>query len=44
MDNQYTRKEKICPLANDYCNREDKDCNVCISKEDNYQLKENAKY
>ena len=25
-DNEYTRKEKICPLIGDYCNEEHKDC------------------
>lgn len=34
MDNEFTRKEKICPLAGDYCDERDKCCNDCIDKED----------
>lgn len=33
MENKYTRKEIICPLANALCDREDKDCNICIGEE-----------
>lgn len=43
MDNKYTRKEIICPLCNDYCNKEDCNCNICISEEDKYQIQESLK-
>lgn len=33
MDNEFTRKEVKCPLLGEYCNREDKDCNICIGEE-----------
>ena len=37
MDNEYTRKEKVCPLIGDYCNEEHKDCDRCIAEEDAWQ-------
>ena len=36
-DNEYTRKEQICPLVGDYCNEEDKNCDKCISDEEIYE-------
>lgn len=43
MDNQYTKKELKCPLANNFCDKEDKDCNRCIVEEDEYQKEQNIK-
>lgn len=37
MDNEFTRKEKPCPLSGELCDREDKDCNYCIAEEEKYQ-------
>ena len=33
-NNEYTRKEKVCPLIGDYCNEEHKNCDRCIAEED----------
>lgn len=37
MDNEYTRKEKVCPLISDYCNEELKNCDRCVAEEDAWQ-------
>lgn len=37
MDNEFTRKEKECPIAGALCNQDHKDCNICISIEEAYQ-------
>ena len=37
MDNEYTRKEKQCPLIGDICDCFHKDCSLCILYEDQYQ-------
>lgn len=37
MNNEFTRKEKVCPLIGDYCNEERKDCNRCIAEENAWQ-------
>lgn len=36
-DNEYTRKEKECPLIGDYCDEEHKNCDRCIAEEDAWQ-------
>ena len=39
MGNEFTRKEKPCPLsATEFCDREDKDCNYCIAEETEYEM------
>lgn len=40
MDNKYTRKEEDCPLIQQLCNKEDKNCNRCIGEEEEWQVKE----
>ena len=37
MDNEYARKEKVCPLIGDYCDEEHKDCDRCVAEEDAWQ-------
>ena len=37
MDNEYTRKGKVCPLIGDFCNEEHKDCDRCVAEEDAWQ-------
>ena len=37
MDNEYTRKEKECPLVIGFCNQDHKDCNICIAAEEAWQ-------
>lgn len=37
MDNEYTRKGKVCPLIGNYCNEEHKDCDRCVAEEDAWQ-------
>lgn len=37
VNNEFTRKEKPCPLSGELCDREDKDCNYCIAEEEKYQ-------
>lgn len=37
-DNEYTRKEKVCPLAGEYCNSEDKNCDRCIAEEEEWEV------
>ena len=32
MDNEYTRKEKVCPLIGNYCNEEHRDCDRVYSR------------
>lgn len=32
-DNEYTRKEKICHLIDDYCNEEHKNCDRFVAVE-----------
>lgn len=34
IDNEYTRKEKVCPVIGDYCDEEYKDCDRCVAEED----------
>lgn len=36
MDNEYTRKEKVCPLISDYCDCEHMNCTCCITYEEDY--------
>jgi len=36
-DNEYTRKEKVCPLIGDYCDEKHKNCDKCIAEEDAWQ-------
>jgi len=33
MNNEYTRKETICPLIGEYCDREEKNCDICIAEQ-----------
>jgi len=33
MDNRFTRKEEMCPIAGALCDCDDKNCNSCITKE-----------
>ena len=40
MDNEYTRREKLCLPIGEMCNREDKDCLVCIAKEELWQIEQ----
>lgn len=40
MDNEYTRKEKICPLIGEICNHKDKNCDRCIYEEEQWQIKQ----
>lgn len=40
MDSRFTRKEEECPLAGCYCNREDKDCDICLGEEEEFQTLE----
>lgn len=37
MDNEFTRKEEICPLLGDYCDEEHKDCTRCVHEELDYE-------
>lgn len=37
MDNEYTRKENECPIFGNYCDREDKKCNICVSQEEAWE-------
>lgn len=37
MDNEFTRKEKECPIAGASCNQSHKDCNICIAEEGAWQ-------
>jgi hypothetical protein len=37
MNNTYTRKEEICPLINQMCNCDDKNCNRCVGEETQYE-------
>lgn len=37
MDNKYTRKEEKCLLCNGYCDNESRNCDECISREEEYQ-------
>lgn len=36
MNNEYTRKEKICPLIGEYCDCEHMKCSCCITYEEDY--------
>lgn len=40
MDNEYTRKEKECPLIGEMCNYKSKNCERCICKEEEHQIKQ----
>lgn len=41
MNNQYTRKEEKCMLSgNDFCDRNDKDCCICIADEEKWADKQ----
>ena|GEM_PF-4110981 len=40
MDNEYTRREKICLLIGNMCDREDKDCSICIAEEELWQIEQ----
>lgn len=42
MDNEYTRKETKCPLSGKYCDRKDKDCNICLAEEEEWEKKGNC--
>lgn len=37
MDNEYTKKEKECPLIAGFCTQEHKNCNICIAEEEEWQ-------
>ena len=42
MDNEYTRKEVKCPLRGIYCDRKDKNCNICLSEEEEWNKQGNC--
>jgi len=41
-DNAFTRGELLCPLSGT-CDREDHDCDICITEEEEFQKQESSK-